>query len=369
MTNQKGFAVIPIIIIAVVLIAGGVSGYLYLKNKNKVVVCPPDTKQCLDGSYVSRIPPKCEFAECPSITTFDIKNFLDEIEAKIKKEDWFKSLALYETGIRYESETDFEGFDWINDNNERELIKEYGYRLDLAVSTTTFQELINNGEEAVSKLEKVLSEKGFKKNERNTYFCNNEKGLMYGGRLAFERGNIKCVIDLYTDYFKTRFDIGCGDILERPTPNIYREIYNFFFGKKDLNSSKNFRDIVLPVRVITNNFGTFALVAFPDITCPSIKHSLFSILKKEKGNWKEISNFGGLDFLSCRTLLENKVPPDIFVDPKTSRSLDVYFTLDEKDCQEGYQKDCERGGKYKSGDAYIDSYVCDYKSFYKEHLK
>jgi len=70
MNNQKGFAIIPIIIIAVVIIAGGVGGYLYLKNKNfsKPVICTQEAKQCSDGSYVSRIPPKCDFAECPSTT-------------------------------------------------------------------------------------------------------------------------------------------------------------------------------------------------------------------------------------------------------------------------------------------------------------
>jgi hypothetical protein len=37
MNNQKGFAIIPIIIIAVIAIAGGVGGYLYVKNKNNLL--------------------------------------------------------------------------------------------------------------------------------------------------------------------------------------------------------------------------------------------------------------------------------------------------------------------------------------------
>jgi plastocyanin len=31
------------------------------------VVCTQDAKQCPDGSYVSRIPPNCDFAACPSV--------------------------------------------------------------------------------------------------------------------------------------------------------------------------------------------------------------------------------------------------------------------------------------------------------------
>lgn len=30
------------------------------------VACTMDAKQCFDGSYVGRIPPLCEFAECPT---------------------------------------------------------------------------------------------------------------------------------------------------------------------------------------------------------------------------------------------------------------------------------------------------------------
>jgi len=67
MNTNKGFAPIITIIIAVIIIAGGIGGYLYLKNKP--IACTQETKQCPDGSYVSRIPPKCEFAECPSVST------------------------------------------------------------------------------------------------------------------------------------------------------------------------------------------------------------------------------------------------------------------------------------------------------------
>ena len=61
---NKGIAPVIALLIAIVILGGGIGGYVYFKNKS--VVCPPDTKQCPDGSYVSRIPPKCEFQECPN---------------------------------------------------------------------------------------------------------------------------------------------------------------------------------------------------------------------------------------------------------------------------------------------------------------
>ena len=47
-------------------------------------ICTMDTKICPDGSYVSRIPPSCEFADCPIISGnckaggFKIGNFCIE---------------------------------------------------------------------------------------------------------------------------------------------------------------------------------------------------------------------------------------------------------------------------------------------------
>lgn len=35
------------------------------QNKDGLVACTMDAKQCPDGSYVSRIPPNCEFKPCP----------------------------------------------------------------------------------------------------------------------------------------------------------------------------------------------------------------------------------------------------------------------------------------------------------------
>lgn len=51
-----------IIIIIVIVIAGFL---WFLTKEGEPVVCPTDVKLCSDGSYVSRIPPDCDFALCP----------------------------------------------------------------------------------------------------------------------------------------------------------------------------------------------------------------------------------------------------------------------------------------------------------------
>lgn len=63
MMNNK---LIGIIIVILLLGAGG----YYIFNKNlpgdEPVFCTADAKLCPDGSYVGRTGPKCEFAKCPS---------------------------------------------------------------------------------------------------------------------------------------------------------------------------------------------------------------------------------------------------------------------------------------------------------------
>jgi len=53
-----------IILIVLVVLAGGWFGLKFMIDEEPVV-CTMDAKQCPDGSYVGRVPPKCEFALCP----------------------------------------------------------------------------------------------------------------------------------------------------------------------------------------------------------------------------------------------------------------------------------------------------------------
>ncbi len=65
--------------VALILIAG----YLYLQSKSGIpseqVMCAADVQECADGSFVTRVAPTCEFAQCTvtsSATT--TKNYVDE---------------------------------------------------------------------------------------------------------------------------------------------------------------------------------------------------------------------------------------------------------------------------------------------------
>ena len=57
-----------IAILAVIIIIGGFASLFAMRdrgNNNESVFCIQDAKLCSNGSYVSRVPPKCGFALCP----------------------------------------------------------------------------------------------------------------------------------------------------------------------------------------------------------------------------------------------------------------------------------------------------------------
>lgn len=103
--NQKGAISSAFGIVVTLVIATGVSGYVYSQSlipddsetipaplyRNKQIpspipspqgaVCTQEAKQCPDGSYVGRTGPKCEFAEClneQSSVPADWKTYINE---------------------------------------------------------------------------------------------------------------------------------------------------------------------------------------------------------------------------------------------------------------------------------------------------
>jgi hypothetical protein len=65
------FAIIPIL-----LIGGGAYFYLLKQTsvENENVFCAQEAKLCSDGSYVSRVPPHCEFQMCPKEDLIVVEN-------------------------------------------------------------------------------------------------------------------------------------------------------------------------------------------------------------------------------------------------------------------------------------------------------
>lgn len=72
-SDSKGFAPLLILIGILLLVGVGAGAYfLGTQRSSKAIpspqqkACTEEGKQCPDGSYVSRVGPNCEFAQCPS---------------------------------------------------------------------------------------------------------------------------------------------------------------------------------------------------------------------------------------------------------------------------------------------------------------
>ncbi|MBI4160792.1 MAG: hypothetical protein HY506_02695 [Candidatus Yanofskybacteria bacterium] len=56
---------LTVILIVVVLAAGGVFAWFTFLDEPEITACTEEAKLCPDGSYVGRVGPNCEFADCP----------------------------------------------------------------------------------------------------------------------------------------------------------------------------------------------------------------------------------------------------------------------------------------------------------------
>ncbi len=55
---------IKLIVIAIIIAAGGTAVWWFGINDSTEKACPMDAKLCSDGSYVGRVSPDCEFRAC-----------------------------------------------------------------------------------------------------------------------------------------------------------------------------------------------------------------------------------------------------------------------------------------------------------------
>jgi hypothetical protein len=54
-----------IIVLAILIVLAGLFARKFFVLPEKEIACTLEAKLCSDGSYVSRVPPKCDFALCP----------------------------------------------------------------------------------------------------------------------------------------------------------------------------------------------------------------------------------------------------------------------------------------------------------------
>ncbi len=71
-----------IILIILVVLAGIWLGLRFIIGESPIepVACTMDAKLCPDGSYVARIPPKCDFAPCPETKTIKLYYYNSELD-------------------------------------------------------------------------------------------------------------------------------------------------------------------------------------------------------------------------------------------------------------------------------------------------
>jgi len=65
--NKK---IVTALVISIIL--AGFFAWKFFVLPEKKIVCTQEAKLCPDGSYVSRIPPKCDFAPCPATRTIKL---------------------------------------------------------------------------------------------------------------------------------------------------------------------------------------------------------------------------------------------------------------------------------------------------------
>jgi hypothetical protein len=67
--NQSLFIILIILLLDIIIIGGGAM-YFYLSQSPQpsLPTCPLDFKTCPDGSKVYRLPPDCQFPQCPSLS-------------------------------------------------------------------------------------------------------------------------------------------------------------------------------------------------------------------------------------------------------------------------------------------------------------
>lgn len=66
----------------------------------EVVACTMDAKQCPDGSYVGRIAPFCEFAECPELNSTERDMMTDVTVVRYSKYGFSPQNITVKTGTR-----------------------------------------------------------------------------------------------------------------------------------------------------------------------------------------------------------------------------------------------------------------------------
>ena len=77
---MKKSLIILIILALLAVVWLGIKSIINEPQEEEPVVCTMDVKECPDGSYVSRVAPKCDFAPCPETRTIKLYYYNYELD-------------------------------------------------------------------------------------------------------------------------------------------------------------------------------------------------------------------------------------------------------------------------------------------------
>jgi hypothetical protein len=229
--------------------------------------------------------------------TFDSHQFLTQLKEQIIEENWLESEDDRKLVLKKE-QGKFSGFDWINQEGQVELVS--GYFLEYNPFGNSFTRPDPNIAGGAEKIKNYLLAKGFKVNDDNTYFDQNEQSFWakenaLGGRLGLEKGEIKCLLSPYfLAFINGGLTLNCGDLSQSTTPAIYQEIYAFANPQNDLKFK-------LTIDNYTDEFAVGGTGGGGG--------GAASLWKKENGQWRTLQTTQMA--WDCQILLDNQVPASL----------------------------------------------------------
>jgi len=262
----------PIIAFLIIVLVAGIAGtaiFLFSKEVEKdFVIEEKAIRKVIDDSLLAEEKIIKEVID-DNKRDFSFEEFIIELNNKINI--YCEEISINQR--KYEEK--YDGFYWIKENNEVELIKGHWF----FTSSLHDKDLMNVCQESIM---------DYIKNNLIINTKNTDNKIT----AAFESEHIKCI---FLRPYSSHFDLRCGDISKSITPKEYKEIFSYMNPSFDLSISVQ----------VFNIIDNFADVGRGGRSGAGYR----AILKKEKGEWKEI--MGTQDMFECEIVFEYEVPPSL----------------------------------------------------------
>ena len=231
-------------------------------------------------------------------------------------------------------EGEYEGFRWLNEKGEIELIKD-SYGLSLEYNHGNPQKAAKYFPECAQLINNYLLSTGFISNDKNNYIYPEKYSYDYPppSRFGFGKDNIKCVVNNNT--FWPEISVVCGNVLESNTPVEFREIY------KDINPLDSWGMWVSVDQIVDN----FALGRIGGTYGPTASWVIF---KKDNNKW--IRAVSTQDEWACDELLKADVSPAVLATLLENTGSPFNLGKCTDYAGDGWEKDYEKLYQEKTGE-------------------